>query len=449
MANQHTGFWLELLQMEDHERRAHLWNGYLAWKHPILVDANSDAGDPPGAWPVLDDQDRALLDEIARRHGGHPALDVGYYMDFKGRNFMTDVDFSGLCLVWAWFDSATFQGGVTMSETTKVLRHASFAEAHFRQNCFCNKTYFEQGAHFAGARFERFAMFTDVEFGGGACFSGSVFNLDARFDDSRFREIGLPKNIASPSLADFSKAVFHGRASFRRVTFGDATSPHGKRLWPERRAEFSDATFKAVTDFGRAVFNGVPAFFNATLHEDTDFTGVDWRRAKAKKRDVDYAIRAWERLELIMSQLEKSVDRHRFYRLKMRVRRRVDGPFLGALNWLFDAVCEYGWGLGRSLAWWLAHWALSGVVLFVNGGGAARSPDWPTLALAAAGTAFSNAHAFLGLTRAGGYLEPGRKLLEQHDRLGLLVPAGVVEAFLGPVFLFLVALAFRNRFRLA
>ncbi len=224
--------------------------------------------------------------------GGHPEFDIANYMDFGGHEFESAVDFSGLCLVGATFDSATFGG---------------------------------------------------------------------------------------------------------------------------------DAVFKGSTDFRRAVFNGVPAFFNASLHEDTDFSAVERRQAKAEKTHADYAIRAWERLELTMTQLEKPADRHRFYRLKMCVRRWVDGPLLGALNWLFDVTCEYGWGLGRALAWWLGHWVLSGIVLFVNAGAAAVNPKWPTFAEAAVGTAFSNAHAFLGLTRAGSYLEPGRELLEHHDQFGLLV----------------------------
>ena len=38
---------------------------------------------------------------------------------------------------------------------------------------------------------------------------------------------------------------------------------------------------------------GVPAFFNTTLHEDTDFSSVDWKKAETDNIPVDYAIRAW------------------------------------------------------------------------------------------------------------------------------------------------------------
>ena len=71
------------------------------------------------------------------------------------------------------------------------------------------------------------------------------------------------------------------------------------------------------------------------LHEDTDFGRIDWEKAENTNVRIDYAIRAWERLELIMSKLEKPLDRHQFFKLKMRARRRKDGWFLKILNCLY------------------------------------------------------------------------------------------------------------------
>ena len=67
-----------------------------------------------------------------------------------------------------------------------------------------------------------------------------------------------------------------------------------------------------------------------------------------------------------MSKLEKPLDRHLFFRFKMRAKRRTDGPFLRMLNWLFDKIADYGWGVGRTFAWWFGLWAVSGLVLFAN-----------------------------------------------------------------------------------
>lgn len=78
-----------------------------------------------------------------------------------------------------------------------------------------------------------------------------------------------------------------------------------KRLM--RLADFSDAKFHAPADFRYAVFNGAPTFFNCSLHEDTDFGRVKWPEAMPTgTQAIDDAIRAWERLELMMSELEKT-----------------------------------------------------------------------------------------------------------------------------------------------
>ena len=138
-----------------------------------------------------------------------------------------------------------------------------------------------------------------------------------------------------------------------------------------------------------------------------------------------------------MSRLEKPLDRHRFFRLKMRARRRVDASFLNIMNWLFDAIADYGWGVGRSFTWWFGHWAVSGLVLYANTPPAATAAEGWKLPTAALATGFANAHAFLRLTAEGGYLEPCQELLENNDVWGpLTATIGTVQAVLGPVFLF-------------
>ena len=210
-----------------------------------------------------------------------------------------------------------------------------------------------------------------------------------------------------------------------------------------------NSEFGAATTFRGAFFAGVPAFFNTTLHEDTDFGRVDWKKAETNHISVDYAVRAWERLELMMSKLEKPLERHLFFRLKMRARRKVDRYFLRSLNWMFEKTSDYGWGVGRAFVCWLGHWLVWGLILFANTGSEAVTSEWWKLALAALGTSFSSAHAFLFLAVEGGYLEAERKLMEGNDQCGLLSAFGSVEAVLGPIFLFLLLLTLRNRFRLA
>ena len=434
-----------------------LWNGYLGWKLPFKIKGKIDpkggwpqliAEPADGGWPELTGEEREKLETLAEAHGGHPEF-KHEYMDFSGHTFSDKIDFSGLILIHSNFDRTQFKNSVSFSDKTRFYAQSWFRDATFENAVFCDKARFDAPVSFDGSCFKWGATFIGTEFMGGASFTNVVFEGNVMFNDSRFEERYFSGSIMIPYLANFRNAKFMASTSFREVVFGNDDSVYSRRIWPERRADFTNAEFMTTTSFRKAVFGGVPAFFNATLHEDTDFSGVDWRKAETDNIPVDYAIRAWERLELMMSRLEKPLDQHRFFRFKMRARRRTDGFFLRVLNWLFDMTADYGWGVGRAFGWWLGHWSVSALILFANTGSAAATAEWWRLALAALGTSFANAHAFLFLATRGGYLAACRKLLEENDKWGLLIAMGTAEAVLGPIFLFLVLLTLRNRFRLA
>ncbi len=438
------------------DQRMRLWNGYLGWKLPSdIKEKREDDGSwpqwfippPNGGWPELTDEEKEIMEALAEQHGGHPEYNRDY-MNFSGRTFCEGVDLSGLILIRANFDKAEFKSEVNLSEKTRFYAQSSFHEAIFEGFFHCHKTWFEADVRFTGSRFKKGAWVIGAEFMGGASFANVVFEEDTNFSESKFDETRLNRGLVPMSLADFRGAEFRDEASFREVIFGSDNTAY-KKAWPERKADFTDAKFMARTDFSGAVFWGPPAFFNAKLHEDTDFSRVDWKKADNDNTQVDYVIRAWERLELIMSKLEKPLDRHRFFRYKMRVRRRLDGPLLKVINWLFEKTADYGWGVSRACAWWLGHWVLSAVILFANAWPAISSANLGKFVLASIETGFANAHAFLFLTSSGGYLEESRNLLESNDAWGLVKGIGVAEAILGPIFLFLLLLTLQKRFRLA
>ena len=453
-----AAFWLALLDMgQDIGQRARFWNGYLGWKLPPRIKGEGEPYDgwpqlivdpPDGGWPELADKEKETIETLAEQNGGHPEFGHGY-MDFSDHTFCDEVDLSGLILVLANFNKAKFEKEVRFSKKTRFYAQSSFREAVFEEGLDCWKAWFEADVDFTGSRFKKGAWFIGVEFMGGASFTDVVFEERANFNDSRFEERYFSGGIMPLFLVSFRNARFMGWTSFREVLFGNDETAYSRRSWPERRVDFTDTVFMTTTDFRGAVFGGPPAFFNAELHEDTDFSRVDWKRADNDNIRVDYAIRAWERLELIMSKLEKPLDRHRFFRYKMRARRRLDGPLLKVINWLFEKTADYGWGVGRACAWWLGHWVLSAVILFVNAWPSISSANLGKFVLASIGTGFANAHAFLFLAASGGYLEESRKLLASNDAWGLVKGIGVAEAILGPIFLFLVLLTLQKRFRLA
>lgn len=464
MANTNGSFWIALMEhCQSHGDLVRLWNGYLEWKLPnefrrekplsglsmtqFFVEA------PPDGWPKLNHNEKWLLNHIAGNCGGHPSWSNEPYMDFSDRLFESKIDFSDLTLVAPLFSESTFHSDA-MFYRTRFFSNSLFCRVKFYGRVYFIETSFQSSVIFDESRFEDDVSFHKVQFKGGATFVKSSFGSGVKFYNSNFSETSSPHRSMPIHLASFKGAEFQNNVSFRNVIFGEDPYQVSETDPLIIVADFSDAKFHAATDFRNAVFKGAPNFFNCLLHEDTDFSGVKWpKTTPTVPLQIDDAIRAWERLELIMSQLEKPLDRHQFYRLKMRTRRRKDGKFLRTLNWLFEATCDYGWSVSRAACWWIGHWLIAAVVLFLNAGQAAFGHDvLKALELfsAALGTAFANAHAFLGLAGEGGHLESCRLLLiEGNNQLGLLAAVGGVQAVLGPVFLFLLLLTLRNRFRLA
>ena len=250
-----------------------------------------------------------------------------------------------------------------------------------------------------------------------------------------------------------------GKASFETARFDE--SPN-----------FNSAAFQSSTSFKGAVFGKPPRFFETKLHEDTNFGDIDWRVSESSYapdrkirsslppnhpnttqsggKDIESVIRAWDRLILIMSSLERSPERHLFYRLRMRAQRWRDGQsMLSFVNWLFDATSEYGWSVPRALGSWCCHWLVGGVLLFFGTSATLCEGEGWLVLLQAVSTSFANAHLLLGLASEEGYLHEALEgLKEASNSLSLVKAVGVIQSFLGPMFLFVVLLTLRNRFRI-
>ena len=455
MASQKRRFWLGLFSLsDDPDRRARLWNGYLRGHLPAKTMEPPDTGPgwhveaPVGGWPQLTTSEQHSIDELAKQYGGHPRFGRDY-MDFSGHGIDEELDLSGLHLVFCKFDKVRFGGPVTASETTRVFGDSSFSDCVFEYRPSFDEASFHAPINFTGSVFKRGASFIGTRFAAGASFSGAVFEDYVWFNDSRFRSHYFSGGMVPQILTSFNGAQFLGGTSFREVEFGNRDWVNPRGLVPQRMVDFTGAKFKGPTTFWGTVFVGPPAFFETELHEDTDFEQAEWLGVGGEHPHQPYAVRAWERLELMMSKLEKPLDRHRFFRMKMKARRRIDGRFLGLLNWLFEKTSDYGWSVRRAGTWWLAHWTVGGLVLSMSLTSDARDLA-PCRSLAASlATSFANAHAFLGLAGDERYLAPYREYLKENALSSVVEVVGTVEVILGPMLLFLLLLTIRNRFRLA
>ncbi len=489
MSNKHTEFWLALLKYGNNDlQHRRYWHGYLAWKLPdevkyVLDDVigtvllGQAAPDEPMG---LNKYMREELDVLAERHGGHPQYSeqlsggLSPFMDFSGITF-NDESFEAQILLQADF------------KNTKFLDVANFKNAKFMDLAdFAVGTRFEgatfaDSARFDDVTFESSVYFNDATFEDEACFVGVKFKKDAIFAGSKFApKVGSEGD--SFGRVRFRKSMFMGEADFDQVKFVKAVDFTGanfkdrvnfKAARFEDQANFNDASFKATTSFNGVLFKQPPMFFETSLHEDTDFGGVDWREAESSyarswwggirtpatgnrtnsgyiSLGVDEAVRAWDRLALIMSKLEKLPDRHMFYRLRMRAQRKQDGyGLLSAVNWLFDVSSDYGWSVYRALAWWFGHWFFMAIVLCFGTSHAPATSGCGSVLWNSVRTSFANAHAFLGLASKDGYLFNARECLAAASHASSILSAvGVLQSVLGPILLFLVMLTLRNRFRL-
>ena len=457
MSETNAKFWIDLLSLSEHkEYRTRCWNGYLGWKLPLHIKEDIEPQNgfpklivvpPDGGWPKLTKKEMAKIEMLAEHFGGHPKFDKNY-MNFSRHSFDNGIDFSGLTFVNSKFNRAKFGPKQSSFREARFYGQTYFSRADFANVDFYQAK-FNAPVDFVSSRFNSDAMFIGVNFMGGASFRHASFKSYVNFGESKFKDDFFTGSITFNVLVNFSYAEFLTGASFRGVLFGNNDKKNSKKLSPERIVDFSDADFKSATDFRGAVFAGVPAFFNTTLHEDTNFGRIDWKKAEINDIPAEYAIRAWERLELMMSKLEKPLERHQFFRLKMRARRRVDNYFLRCLNKIFEVTADYGWSVWRAFLFWFGHWLITSLVLYLNAGTETIKAESWKLAKAALGTGFANAHAFLGLATREGYLEECKKFIEDNDVLGLLTVLGTIGAFFGPIFLFLLLLTLRNRFRLA
>ncbi|MCY4308983.1 MAG: hypothetical protein OXC57_12055 [Rhodobacteraceae bacterium] len=389
------------------------------------------------------------------------------FMDFSNVEFPENISFAGRLLIGADFRNAVFNGwadfrgaaflGLTHFEGArfeghKTMQPASHGVVSFADSIFCNTVYFK------GTEFPRISRFDNSEFLSAGYFQEAIFGNDSELSGVLF---DCAKFGAEPN---FSKAMFFCAGGFKNVEFNDGANFRKTKFFSD--VNFNNSKFNNTTSFREATFGQPPKFFEAVVHEDINFNGIDWNKAELsysnrKNKDVkpdeittraENAVLAWERLALIMSKQEKPWERHEFFRLKMRAKRQAEGISISStVNWLFDILSDYGWGIRRSLTWWFGHiilfWlVLAGAACYQANENGDQLNWW--IPLDGFLVSLSNSLSFLRLQ--SGYLSSNYKDLEKvlDQVMWLFSTVGTIQAMVGPILLFLLLLTLRNRFRM-
>ncbi len=260
---------------------------------------------------------------------------------FKGYVNFANVKFQDR----ADFQNADFADAVTFVGATFV-RYAWFHGTNFKYAAEFDHTNFESGAYFGTAKFNADAIFLAAEFWDETDFSDSDFGGFVGFELARFRSfanfsVSAKRNDASPvGTFDFSYSVISSDITFANREFGDST------------------------EFSGAIFQGVPDFHNAKLHQDTDFRNTNFQFVRGHDdEETSRGERAYRTLKLAMEEKRSRVEEADFFAKEMECRRnRSDVPWYERS---MATLYKYGSDYGRSFIRPVICIALSLLIFFL------------------------------------------------------------------------------------
>ena len=426
------------------------WNGYM--RH-LIGDAAADnlkrADGTPICLPTLrSDEIKWIAEEIPDLPKNFPG---SHTISLSGLLFAKAVTFQGFYFpVEAIFDGSTFAEYANFAGTT-FAGEADFAGSIFKGPAIFTGTTFKGDVNFEASTFE-----ANI-FKGPAGFTGTTFAGDVTFEASIFKG---PADFTGTTFAgdvDFEASIFKGEAEFIRSIFKGPAIFTGTTF--KGYADFEASTFKGPADFGKSkyedktsfqnvTFKVAPLFFATTLHEDTDWTDVDWPAKPEDKEEATQYVRRYDRLALVMSTLKQPDNEHQFFRLSMQAKEVRDGKGISTSVSRFYGLFRYGWGLECALKLWVLHILFGAVCLSVMALWQ-RSQPLPDLAkivtkiVQALAVSFSNSLPFLGLQR--GPVENAHNSFHTLTGFDIL---WTIQSLSGPLLLFFLLLTIRNRFRL-
>ena len=339
-------------------------------------------------------------------------------INFTNVNFPDDVSFDGFVFMGpARFDSARFAGPNSTFDNAVFSDTTSFAGAEFLGDFRCTATSFEGFTELSGAKFRRRASLNRCIFRDSSAFQQTQFADSARFD----------------------RSTFVGGANFAEALF-------------EHEVHFDSADFQTSAVFRRAQFKSyAPRFFEAKLPEYTEWQEVNWPKPPNSADDCWDYIQRYQCLARLMNGLEKFDDQHLFVRMELRVRRATE-PWnpVGWMNFAYELICGYGYGLKRAVAWWLGNIVVGAKLLCGSNIPALMEDkalpqatlnafsDYPHALLAS----FGNAHGFLSLN------DRFFKDVLEGKEWAWHAGVGGMQTIFGVIFLFFLLLTIRNLFRM-
>lgn len=363
-----------------------------------------------------------------------------------------EVDFSGQEIEISGFGDFIFPAEV------------DFSDARFSVKADFRAATFSAGADFIQATFSGYADFREATFAVYADFSQTTFSADADFRETTFS-----------NYAFFTQAIFSADADFRETTFADACSFNSARMksvWQLNGARVAGSLFAHSAEIeGHAYFTAIdfnfpPNLTSTSFSQPPSFLGStfrypcsNWISGKCDVGDGEARFRRLKQLaadthdhELELRLFALETKAKRFHTLKLA--NPLHWPGL-VLNFGYGWVSDFGQSVLRPLGWLMV------TILFALFAFEAMTdlPDMLARGLIDFSTAAKVA-AFVNVVPFAGQAVLGREIMtkglcpmdegapEYLDCLTTLYTISAVEGVFGLIFLFLIGLGLRNRFRI-
>ncbi len=347
--------------------------------------------------PFNESEQEELKKRLRARGGGERPRGL---IDFQQTAFTRPANFEGFWFAeWVFLNHATFSGPA-------VFDHATF----YGLAAFDFAT-FSGLAKFDFATFSEHAWFKGATFSGPAVFDFATFSKDASFNGATFS-----------GGAWFNSATFSGGAWFNSATFYEIAS-------------FNFTTFERGLGFAAAKFQTIPPNFNGatTVYEGTIWPDADgWPAAPANAEAARDHSSSYERLKKDAETHKKHRQEQFFFAKELECQQVIDGPWRGWPTKLYGILSGFGASIRRPLFWLIGLWAVCGVA-FENLTTLSTSRAW----------GFSAANLFDVLGARKNFFETEMKVMS-----GIAQTIATTETGFGLLFLFLIGLALRNRFRM-
>ena len=324
---------------------------------------------------------------------------------------------------------------------------ADFQQAAFQGNTYFDHAAFQGYADFRHAAFQGYVGFWHTAFQGNAYFRHAAFQGNADFEHAAFQKYADFQHAAFQGDADFQHAAFQGDADFNGpairedtakfrqfvgfVNFGEATFSGS--------ADFTNREFLDKTNFNNAKFlTRAPVFADTTLHEGTTWHDVQWPGTPddpIAARDMADAYSHLRRRSNAIQDHEAELD---FYGRELRAKRAAVGGATGFLFSLYDWSCGFGASVGLPFFWLLGLWA-------------GLAPVYHLILQHAGRTGIDPAPIYgFSLASLGGFFGMRKEFFADftENLPAMAQTLSGAQSLLGAVFVFLLGLSLRNRFRI-